>query len=75
MQYTESIEKKTNNVSFICMLYILSTLLEPLLLFVILERETSGIGGNISRFFQSVVVLYLILTFLAGKINIKIFNK
>ena len=67
MQDINSSKKIANNISFICKLYIVSTLLEPLLLFVIFERETLGIGGNISRIFQIIVVFYLILEFIKGK--------
>jgi hypothetical protein len=74
MQYTEGNKQITNDITFICKLYMLSTILEPLLLFVIFERETSGIGGNISRFFQGIVVVYLIITFFKGKINLNKIN-
>jgi len=67
MQYSSESKTKADKVSFICNMYIVSTLLEPLLLFVIFERETSGVGGNISRIFQIIVVLYLILEFIKGK--------
>ena len=56
-------------------IYVWSVILEPLLFFVILNQDVAGIGGNISRMLQLIVVLSLFLKiFLMPWKNIKIPN-
>jgi len=64
-----------NRLNITSKIYVWSVLMEPLLFFVILNQDVAGIGGNISRLLQLIVVLSLFLRifFMSWK-NIKIPN-
>ena len=56
-------------------LYVWSIILEPLLFFIIASQDVSGVGGNISRLLQFIVVCSLIIRILFSTFNsIRIFN-
>ena len=61
MQYSNN---KELQVSALTKIYVWSVLFEPLLYFVILPQNITGVGGNISRLFQLIVIFLLIFKFL-----------
>ena len=54
----------TEKISSLTRLYVWSIVLEPLLFFVIADRTVAGIGGNISRILQFIVILGLLVRLL-----------
>lgn len=52
-------------VPLLSRLYVWSVIFEPLLFFVIFERTVSGVGGNVARFLQLVVLICLVFKLLA----------
>lgn len=48
-------------------IWVVSVVMEPLLLFVVADRSQSGIGLNIGRILQPIVLCYLFFKFLSGK--------
>lgn len=61
MQY---FKKNTFQVSVLTKLYVWSVLFEPLLYFIILPQNVTGVGGNISRLLQFVFLFVLSIKFL-----------
>mgnify|MGYP001427717790 CR=1 FL=1 len=61
----ETTEKLANPVKlgFLSKLFVWSVLMEPLLLFVVAGQATAGVGGNISRLLQLIVVVSLAYKF------------
>jgi len=58
---------KENSFNYLGKLYVWSIIFEPLLFFIVVGQDVSGVGGNIGRLLQMVVILLLILTTLVGK--------
>ena len=58
---------KENSFNYLGKLYVWSIIFEPLLFFIVVSQDVSGVGGNIGRLLQMVVILLLILTTLVGK--------
>ena len=70
-----TIQLKEKSFGFIGKLYVWSIILEPLLLFVVTSQDVSGVGGNISRLLQFIVICCLIISLLLKTYNsIRIFN-
>jgi hypothetical protein len=55
-------------------LYAWSIVLEPMLFFVVTTQNMTGVGGNVSRMLQVVVLLFLIRLVIIGKISFRISN-
>ena len=74
IETTEKLASPTK-LGFLPKLFVWSVLMEPLLLFVVASQATAGVGGNISRLLQLIVVLSLLykLMFTRGS-NVKIPN-
>ena len=51
-----------------------SVVLEPLLFFVIWDRITAGIGGNISRILQGIVIIAMMSKYFNMHVNFRIQN-
>ena len=64
-----SAETQVNKVPFLSRVYVWSIVFEPLLFFVLFERTTTGVTGNLSRILQLVVLIGLTLRFLAAFLN------
>ena len=58
---------KENSFNFLGKLFVWSIIFEPLLFFIVVSQEVSGVGGNVSRLLQVLVILLLILVFLVKK--------
>ena len=58
---------KENSFNFLGKLYVWSIIFEPLLFFIIVSQDVSGVGGNVSRLLQLLVIFFLILAFLVKK--------
>ena len=63
-----------NNPDYLCRIYVWSLILEPLLYFVLADRDFTGVGGNVSRIFQLVVIIILIWRGSKSYFNLKIPN-
>ena len=63
-----------NKISPISKVYVWSVVFEPLLFFVIWDRMTAGIGGNISRILQGLVIIALILKYLTKPSALRIIS-
>ena len=64
-----SAESKVDRIPLLSRIYVWSIILEPLLFFVLFERSTTGVTGNLSRILQLVVLIGLTLSFLAAFLN------
>ena len=70
---TTNLKNKELNIPTLTKLYVWSVLFEPLLYFVIVPQNISGIGGNISRVFQLIVLILLSIKVLLS-LKIKFWN-
>jgi hypothetical protein len=61
-------------VPTISKVYVWSVVFEPLLFFIIWDRLTAGIGGNISRILQAFVIIALILKYSIKPSGLRIIN-
>jgi len=69
----QNLKNNESQVSILTKIYIWSVLFEPLLYFVIVPQNISGITGNISRVFQLIVLILLSFKVLLS-LKIKFFN-
>lgn len=58
---------KENSFNFLGKLYVWSIIFEPLLFFILVGQQVSGVGGNISRLLQILFIFLLIITTLSKK--------
>jgi len=66
---------KENSFNFLGKLYVWSIIFEPLLFFILIGQQVSGVGGNLSRLLQILVIFLLIVTTLAKReIRIRVPN-
>lgn len=63
-----------NKIPFVTRLYVWSIVFEPLLFFILWDRWTAGIGGNLSRILQILVLILLLLQFLMKPRKLQIIN-
>jgi hypothetical protein len=69
----QNLKNYESQVSVLTKIYIWSVLFEPLLYFVIVPQNISGVTGNISRLFQLIVLILLSFKVLLS-LKIKYFN-
>ena len=55
-------------------LYVWSVVLEPLLFFIIWDEWVTGIGGNVSRMLQGIVVITLVFRHFMNPTRLRIMN-
>lgn len=58
-----SLNPREKSVSLVVRLYVWSLIFEPLLYFIILPQNITGVGGNISRVFQFLVIITIFIKF------------
>ncbi|RJQ25924.1 hypothetical protein C4565_07770 [Candidatus Parcubacteria bacterium] len=63
-----------NKIPLTTKVYVWSVVFEPLLFFVVWERQIAGIGGNISRILQGFVITVLILKYFITSSDLRINN-
>lgn len=63
-----------SKISLITKVYVWSVVLEPLLFFILWDEWTTGIGGNISRILQGLVIIALILKYFIKPSGLRIIN-
>ena len=55
-------------------IYVWSILLEPILFLVILDRDITGVGGNLARLLQFIVIIIILIKVLLRNYKLRIPN-
>lgn len=63
-----------SKISLITKAYVWSVVLEPLLFFILWDEWTTGIGGNVSRILQGLVIVALILKYFLKPSGLRMIN-
>jgi len=66
--------QQMSKIPLISKVYVWSVVFEPLLFFIMWDQWTAGIGGNISRILQGLVIISLILKYFIKPSGLRIIN-